>query len=163
MIPLILSFEESTLQIPSCCCSILFKKKISNVVAKEGTGKGWRESLEFLLLLFNCSVMSNSLWPHGLQHDRFPCPSISPWVCSSLCPLELPWWLSWLRIRLKCSRPGFNPWIGKIPWGWKWQQTSVFWSGEFHGLYGPWGRKGPEQLHFYFTPYPLSQWWLSTM
>ena len=25
--------------------------------------------------------MSNSLWPHGLQHDRLPCPSVSPGVC----------------------------------------------------------------------------------
>ena len=32
----------------------------------------------FLLLLFSCSVMSNSLWTHGLQHARYPCPSLSP-------------------------------------------------------------------------------------
>ena len=25
-------------------------------------------------------------------------------------------WLSWERIHLQCGRPGFNPWIGKIPW-----------------------------------------------
>ena len=28
-------------------------------------------------------VMSNSLWPHGLQHTRFPCPSLSPGICSN--------------------------------------------------------------------------------
>ena len=44
----------------------------------------------FLLLLFSCSTMSNSLWPHGLQHIRLPCPSLSPWVCSNSCPLS--WW-----------------------------------------------------------------------
>ena len=27
---------------------------------------------------FSCSVMSNSLWPHGLQHTRPPCPSRTP-------------------------------------------------------------------------------------
>ena len=27
------------------------------------------------LLLFSCPGMSNSLWPHGLQHVRYPCPS----------------------------------------------------------------------------------------
>ena len=32
----------------------------------------------------------NSLWPHGLQHSRLPCPSLSPGVCSSSCPLS--WW-----------------------------------------------------------------------
>ena len=32
--------------------------------------------------------MSNSLWPHGLQHTRFPCPSPSPRVCSNSCPFK---------------------------------------------------------------------------
>ena len=27
----------------------------------------------------SCSVTSNSLRPHGLQHTRPPCPSLSPW------------------------------------------------------------------------------------
>ena len=42
------------------------------------------------LLLFSCPGMSNSLWPHGLQHARLPCPSSSPEVCPSSCPLH--WW-----------------------------------------------------------------------
>ena len=29
-------------------------------------------------LLFSCSIMSNSLQPHGLQHSKLPCPSPSP-------------------------------------------------------------------------------------
>ena len=41
-----------------------------------------------LLLLFSCSVMSNSWRPHGLQHTRLPCPSPSPRVCSNSCPLS---------------------------------------------------------------------------
>ena len=36
-----------------------------------------------MLLLFSCSVVSNSLLPHGLQHTRFPCPSPSPRACSN--------------------------------------------------------------------------------
>ena len=39
-------------------------------------------------LLFSCSVTSDSLWPHGLQRARLPCPSLSPGVCSSLYPLS---------------------------------------------------------------------------
>ena len=35
---------------------------------------------------FNCSVMSDSLRPHGLQHARLPCPSPTPRVCSNSCP-----------------------------------------------------------------------------
>ena len=28
------------------------------------------------MFLFSCSAMSASLWPHGLQHTRLPCPSL---------------------------------------------------------------------------------------
>ena len=38
-----------------------------------------------MLLWFSCSVMSSFLWPHGLQHTRLPCPSLSPGVCSHSC------------------------------------------------------------------------------
>ena len=38
-------------------------------------------------------------------------------------------------------RPGFDPWVGKIPWRREWLPTPVFWPGEFHELYSPWGHK----------------------
>ena len=41
-----------------------------------------------LLLLFSHSVLSYTLWPHGLQHARLPCPSPSPGACSNSCPLS---------------------------------------------------------------------------
>ena len=41
------------------------------------------------LLVFSCSVVSDSLWPHGL-HARLPCPSPSPGAWSNSCPLS--WW-----------------------------------------------------------------------
>ena len=46
----------------------------------------------------------------------------------------------------QCRRPGFDPWVGKIPWRRKWQLTSVFLPGESHGQgslagYSPWCRK----------------------
>ena len=34
---------------------------------------------------FSHSVVSNSLWPYGLQHARLPCPSLTPWACSKSC------------------------------------------------------------------------------
>ena len=42
------------------------------------------------LLLFSCSVMFNSLQPHGLQHTTLLCSSSSLGVCSNSCPLS--WW-----------------------------------------------------------------------
>ena len=37
---------------------------------------------------FSCSVVSNSLWPHRLQHARPSCPSPTPRVCAKSCPLS---------------------------------------------------------------------------
>ena len=62
-------------------------------------------------------------------------------------------WLSWERICLQWGRPGFDPWVGKIPWRKERPPTLVFCSGESHGLYRPWGRKELERLsdlHFHF-------------
>ena len=46
--------------------------------------------LAFSLVQFSHSVMSDSLWPHGLQHARPPCPSPAPGVYSNSCPVS--WW-----------------------------------------------------------------------
>ena len=35
---------------------------------------------------FSHSVVSDSLWSHGLQHARLPCPSPTPGACSNSCP-----------------------------------------------------------------------------
>ena len=39
---------------------------------------------------FSCSVVSNSLQPHGLQHTRLPCPSPTPRAYSDSSPSS--WW-----------------------------------------------------------------------
>ena len=72
-----------------CCCCLLYflLQLISSLISL------WSEKMLgiisiFLNLLrlfftsfqFSHSVMSNSLWPHGLQHTRPPCPSPAPGV-----------------------------------------------------------------------------------
>ena len=52
-----------------------------------------------------------------------------------------------------CGRPGFDPWVGKIPWRRKGLPTPVCWPGEFHGLCSPWGSKELD------TNEGLSQFW----
>ena len=47
--------------------------------------------------------------------------------------LGLPWWLRWEGIHLHCQRPGFDPWVGKIPWRRAWQPTPEFLPGESQG------------------------------
>ena len=44
------------------------------------------QNLVSSLVKVSHSVMSNSLWPHGLQHVRLPCPSPAPGACSNSCP-----------------------------------------------------------------------------
>ena len=45
--------------------------------------------LQFSSVPFRHSVVSNTLWPHGQQHARPPCPSPTPRVHSNSCPLIL--------------------------------------------------------------------------
>ena len=76
-----------------------------------------------------------------------------------LAQLRLLWWVSRWRIRLQCSRQGFDPWVGKIHWRRKWQPTPVFLPGKSHGQrslvgYSPWGCKGWTWLSDYTTPPP---------
>ena len=47
---------------------------------------------------------------------------------------------------LQCRKPGFDPWVGQIPWKSGWQPTPVFLPGESHGQrslagYSPGGGK----------------------
>ena len=55
---------------------------------------GEREMFTFQFIPFCCchpvAQSYPTLRPHGLQHARLPCPSLSPRVCSNSCPLS--WW-----------------------------------------------------------------------
>ena len=88
-------------------------------------------------LLFSCSVVSDSLRPHGLQHTRPPCPSPTPGVYSNSCPLS--WWchptisssaiafpsclqsfpasatLLWEDWVQNCHKPGLSTWVRSKP------------------------------------------------
>ena len=51
-------------------------------------GKGVHQGCVFSLVQFSHSFVSDSLWPHGLQHARPPCPSPTPGYYSNSCPLS---------------------------------------------------------------------------
>ena len=107
------------------------------------------------------SPWSPKCWPWPSTHTCIPVNYIStikcqiikkhevfkePWILSglSICGLPLcglPWWLSWQRIHLQCGRPGFDPWVGKIPRRRERLPIPAFWPGESHELYSPWGCK----------------------
>ena len=75
--------------------------------------------LQFSSVQFSHSIMSDSLWPHGPQHARLPCPSPSPGACSNSC------WLSqWCHPTISSSViPFFSslqsfPASGSFPKSW---------------------------------------------
>ena len=39
-------------------------------------------------------------------------------------------WFSGKEFTCQCRKPGFDPWVGKMPWRRAWQPTLVFWPGE---------------------------------
>ena len=71
------------------------------------------------MLSFSCEAVSDSLWPHGLQHARLPCPSLSTGVCSNSCPLSW-WWyptMSSSVIPFSSCLQSFPP-SGSFPMSW---------------------------------------------
>ena len=60
-------------------------RKMGEWVNKWIIEKAQKCQMSFISIQFSCSIMSDSLWPHGLQHARFPCPSPSPRACSNSC------------------------------------------------------------------------------
>ena len=55
------------------------------------------------------------------------------------------------------QRPGFDPWLGKIPWRREWLPTPVFWPEEFYGpiVHGVVESDITERLSLHFTS-PIS-------
>ena len=68
--------------------------------------------------------MSDSLWPHELQHTRLPHPSLSPGVCSHSCTLS--WW-SYLTI--SSSAASFSFCLQSYPVSGSFPMSQLFTSG----------------------------------
>ena len=79
---------------------------------------------EWVLLLFSCSAMSDSLRPHGLQHTRLPCPSLSPRVCSNSCPSS-----RWCHQTISSSVFPFSTCLQSLPASGSFPMSQFFISG----------------------------------
>ena len=73
---------------------------------------------------FNCSVVSDSLWPHGLQHSRLPCPSPTPRACSNSCPLSC-----WCHPTISSSVIPFSSCLQSFPSSGSFPMSQFFTSG----------------------------------
>ena len=74
--------------------------------------------------------MSNSLWPHGLQHARLPYPSPTPGACSNSCPLS--WWC---HPNISSSVSPFSSCLQSLPTSGSFPMSQFFaWGGQRIGI-----------------------------
>ena len=73
---------------------------------------------------FSRSVISDSLWPHELQHARPPCPSPTPGVYSNSCPLS-----GWCHPAILSSVVPFSSCPQSFPTSGSFQMSQLFASG----------------------------------
>ena len=76
------------------------------------------------VIQFNCSVVSNSWWPHGLQHARLPCPSPIPAACSNTCPSS-----RWCHPTISCSFIPSTSYLQSCPASGSFPMSQFFTSG----------------------------------
>ena len=79
---------------------------------------------DYAISQFSCSVMSNSLWPHGLQHVRLPCPSPTPGAYSNSCPSYC-----WCHPTISSSVIPFSSYLQFCPASGSFPMSQVFTSG----------------------------------
>ena len=84
------------------------------------------------LVHFSSSVMSDSLWPHKLQHTRLPCPSPTPEACSNSC-LSSCWCHPTISSSVVPTPPAFNlaQHQGLFQWVSSSHQVAMYWSFSF--------------------------------
>ena len=78
----------------------------------------------FSSVQFSCSVMSNSLWPHELQHVRPPCPSPTPGVYPNPCPSS-----QWCHPTISSFVDRFSSCPQSFPTSGSFQMSQLFASG----------------------------------
>ena len=93
----------------------------------EGETGSWshgRGHAQFSSVQFSHSVLSDYLWPHGLQHGKPPCPSPNPRVYSNSRPLS-----QWCHPTTSSSVIPFSSCLQSFPASGSFQMSQLFISG----------------------------------
>ena len=85
---------------------------------KEWIGRTWG------IFQFSCSVVSDSLWPNGLQLLRLPCPSPTLGNCSNSCPCS-----RWYHPTISSSVIPFSSCLQSLPASGSFPMSQLFASG----------------------------------
>ena len=104
----------------TCFCSLIICTNF------EGSF-GWENAfhkVKYLCISSVQSVVSNSLWPHGLQHARLPCPSPTPGAYSNSCPSH-----QWCHPTISSSVVPFSSCLQFFPTSGSFQMSQLFASG----------------------------------
>ena len=84
----------------------------------------------FSSVQFSCSVVSDSLWPHELQHTRPPCPSPTQGVHSNSCALS-----QWCHPAISSSVIPFSSCPQSLPASGSFPMSQLFaWGGQSIGV-----------------------------
>ena len=84
----------------------------------------WNRCVSLYAVQFSRSVVSDSLWPHGLQHTRLSCPSPTPRACSNSYPLS-----QWCHPTISSSVVPFSSCLQSFPASGSFQISQFFPSG----------------------------------
>ena len=95
--------------------------------------------VQFTSFHFSQSVLSNSLWPHELQHARPPCATPTSRAYPNSCPLS-----GWCHPTISSSVVPFSSCAQSFPASGSFQMSQLFASGgqSIRGLPSPWDSPG---------------------
>ena len=107
----------------------VIKNLPKNQKPRQGQMASWVNSIKHFSQ-FSCSVMSDPLQPHGLQHARLPCTSPTPRACSNSCLLS--WWC---HPTISSSVVPFSPCSQSLPASESFPTSQLFtWGGQNIGV-----------------------------
>ena len=109
-------------------------------------------TLDSCSLQFNCSVVSSSFRPHGLQHARLPCPSPTPGVYSNTCPSS-----QWCHPTISSSVIPFSSHLQSFPASGSFHMSQFFTSGGQSIGVSASASVFPAFRAFSLEPFPLKQ------